>query len=264
MAPLSVEGIIFDVDGTLIDYEGASHTALRRPVERRGRPYSWQLHAKIIGTIPDDWSRIILAEAGIPPEELTQAQYISEYFEEIASLYSSIPAWPGCVALLEKLQSAGFPMAMATSSPRASFDKKMQHHAALVTKMAAVVTGDEVRRGKPAPDIFLEAARRLGCDPRKCIVFEDAPFGITGAHAAGCLAVALPDPRMPMNEGRFTELSPRWLLKDGIGTFDVTSISRVPPSRRGTSSAWGSRAVAAAVVVTCAAVLVFRSCASKR
>ena len=95
------------------------------------------------------------------------------------------------------------------------------------------VTGDEVANGKPAPDIFIEAARRIGCDPKKCIVFEDSPSGIAGAHAAGCLAVALPDARMPSNAGRFTELAPRWSLAEGIGAFDPSQITRLPPSQRG-------------------------------
>ena len=59
-------------------------------------------------------------------------------------------------------------------------------------------------------DQALEAARRLGCDPAKCIVFEDAPAGVTAAHAAGALAVALPDARMPENAPKFDELQPRW------------------------------------------------------
>ena len=232
-APIEgVEAVVFDLDGTLIDYEGASHTALAMPLERRGRNLTWELHASILGTKPEDWSCHILEALGIPAEELTPEQYVVEYFEDVVALYETIPAWDGCLALLTKLSAAGFPMAIATSSPRASFDKKMQFHAPLLTKMSAVVTGDEVSRGKPSPDIFLEACRRLGCDPRSCIVFEDSPAGVSGAHAAGCLAVALPDARMPSNEPRFMELQPRWVLRGGIGTFDLACIRRRPPSLR--------------------------------
>lgn len=147
MAAPSVEGIIFDLDGTLIDYEGASHIALARPLERRGKQLSWDTHATIVGTKPEDWSRTIMAASGLSPEELTPEQYAAEYFEEVASLYEGIPAWEGCLNLLTALQDAGYPMAIATSSPRSSFDKKMQYHAPLLTKMGAVVTGDEVLRG---------------------------------------------------------------------------------------------------------------------
>ena len=229
---IPVEGIVFDLDGTLIDYEGASHVALAMALERCGRSFSWNLHASIVGTKPEDWSRNILEALGVPPEELTPEKYVAEYFEDVVALYETIPAWDGCLELLVKLQAAGFPMAIATSSPRASFDEKMQYHAPLLTKMSAVVTGDEVRHGKPAPDIFLEACRRLGCDPQRCVVFEDSPAGISGAHAAGCLAVALPDARMPSNAPCFMKLRPQWSLPRGIGTFDVGSIVCVPPSLR--------------------------------
>ena len=231
---MPIEGIIFDLDGTLIDYEGASHIALARPLEQFGKAFSWSLHASIVGTKPEDWSRKIVDATNLA-DIMSPEQYAEAYFEEVDDLYASITAWPGTADLLEKLGSAGFPMAIATSSPRASFEKKMAYHTNILGKMAAVVTGDEVTRGKPEPDIFLEAARRLGCDPSRCVVFEDSPAGIAGAHAAGCLAVALPDARMPTNAPRFTELAPRWLLRQGIGSFNIDWQCRVPPTHRARS-----------------------------
>ncbi|CAK9014523.1 unnamed protein product [Durusdinium trenchii] len=111
-------------------------------------------------------------------------------------------------------------MAIATSSPRTSFNQKMLYHKEILSLMDAVVTGDEVKNGKPAPDIFQEAARRLGKNASKCVVFEDSPLGIRGAQAAGALTVALPDPRFPENARKLAELSPTWLLKEGIGQFN--------------------------------------------
>ena len=119
-------------------------------------------------------------------------------------------------------------MAIATSSPRHSFDKKMKYHQNILASMSAVVTGDECAHGKPAPDIFLEAARRLGCDPKQCIVFEDSPLGIEGAQRAGCRTVALPDPRMPENLPTFERLKPTWTLR-AIGDFDCAVVTSREP-----------------------------------
>ena len=133
---VETEGIIFDLDGTLIDYEGASHIALAQPLERRGRDLPWELHAQIVGTKPEDWSRNVLAACSPPlTDELPAAAYVAEYFEAVESLYPAIPAWPGTLELLGRLSAAGYPMAIATSSPRSSFDKKMAHHPTILAHM---------------------------------------------------------------------------------------------------------------------------------
>jgi len=109
---------------------------------------------------------------------------------------------PGAVELVERFAKSQIPMAIATSSIKKSFDIKMSYHPQLLKPMKAIVTGDDpsVRSGKPAPDIFLEAARRLGAEPHHCVVFEDSPHGITAARAAGMYAVAIPDSRLPGND----------------------------------------------------------------
>lgn len=89
--------------------------------------------------------------------------------------------------------------------------------------------------------------RRLGCDPRHCVVFEDSPAGIQGAHAAGCYAVALPDARMSGNSERFVELEPRWLLEQGIGSFDPAWIVKKDVTRRGGPEAWWEQLVLALI-----------------
>ena len=193
-----VEGIIFDLDGTLIDYEGASHIAISAPLEKRGKCFDWDLHARIVGRKFEDWSKIVLDACELA-DSFSWSDYIDEYSHEMHELYPTIKAWPGTLELLRALKARSFPMAIATSSPRVSFDEKMKYHPEILELMDAVVTGDEVENGKPAPDIFLEAANRIGCAPDRCIVFEDSPFGIEGAQAAGCYTVALPDPRMPAN-----------------------------------------------------------------
>jgi len=89
--PVEIEGIIFDLDGTLIDYEGASNAALAVPLIKRGKQFSWELHAQIVGTKPEDWSRKIVEAVGLG-EELTPEQYAAEYFEAIESMVSRATA----------------------------------------------------------------------------------------------------------------------------------------------------------------------------
>lgn len=215
-----VQAVIFDLDGTLIDFEGVSHVALEAPLARRGAKLPWELHGKIVGRKAEDWSDQILEELKMPKTVLKADKYVQEYMNDLKVLYGTIQAWPGTLRLLRRLKEMGMPMAIATSSPRPSFNQKMEYHKEILKLMDAVVTGDEVKRGKPQPDIFLEAARRLGKDARRCLVFEDSALGIAGAQAAGSLTVALPDPRFPENARKLAELKPTWLLKDGIGHFD--------------------------------------------
>ncbi|CAL1150955.1 unnamed protein product [Cladocopium goreaui] len=215
-----VQAVIFDLDGTLIDFEGVSHVALEAPLARRGAKLPWELHGKIVGRKAEDWSAQILEELKMPKTVLKAEKYVQEYMNDLKVLYGTIQAWPGTLHLLRRLKEMEVPMAIATSSPRPSFNQKMEYHKEILKLMDVVVTGDEVKRGKPQPDIFLEAARRLGKDATKCLVFEDSALGIAGAQAAGSLTVALPDPRFPENARKLADLKPTWLLKDGIGQFD--------------------------------------------
>lgn len=99
---------------------------------------------------------------------------------------------------MEALAKTGIPMAIATSSRIAAVNTKRQRHEPIFQHMQAIVAGDDpaVENGKPAPDIYLEAAKRLGVDPKECLVFEDATSGCRAGKSAGCTVVAVPDPRM--------------------------------------------------------------------
>ena len=170
--------VIFDLDGTLID----STPAVLR---------SWAIWASEYGVGPMDQHR----QHGIPsasvvravmPEHLheTAIQRISEL--EIADL-DDIVVLPGAVEALSSL--AGAKNAIATSCTVPLADARIA--AAQLAPPSVLVTADDVVRGKPHPEPFLEAARRLGVDPRRCLVVEDAPKGLEAARAAGCFTLAL-------------------------------------------------------------------------
>ncbi len=111
-------------------------------------------------------------------------------------LYPTAAALPGVERLTAHLAAHGVPMAIATSSSAAAVAAKRKGHAALFSRFNALVTAEDIRNGKPAPDVFVEAARRLGCAPADCLVFEDAESGLQSGLAAGAVVIAVPDVRL--------------------------------------------------------------------
>jgi len=127
---------------------------------------------------------------------MTADEYLLEREAMLERLFPSALAMPGAHELTRGLAARAVSQAVATSSGRRLFDLKTAQHRDWFRVFATVVLGDDPRvaRGKPAPDIFLLAARELGADPTSCLVVEDAPVGIAAAHAAGMQVLAVPDP----------------------------------------------------------------------
>jgi riboflavin kinase len=123
----------------------------------------------------------------VDPEQL-----LAESEAALESRWGDARLLPGALRLLKHLCAAGVPVAVATSTPRATFNKKLATKAELRALWRAVVCGDEVAAGKPSPDVFLAAAAALGVAPADCLVFEDAPSGVQGALAAGMHVVCVP------------------------------------------------------------------------
>mmetsp|Transcript_18812 Transcript_18812/g.28291 ORF Transcript_18812/g.28291 Transcript_18812/m.28291 type:complete len:238 (+) Transcript_18812:78-791(+) len=198
--PASFKYCIFDLDGTLLDFEGASHIGLARGLKGAGLPeeaMAWELHGSIIGMTSKAWSKKLLEALEVPPEKLSPEQYLEAYNEVMHDLHADLKLMPFAQELIDRLKANGVHMAIATSSNRTAFETKMSFHPKIVEAMDYVVCGDDeaVKEGKPAPDIFLEAARQLGADPAECAIFEDAPSGCKAGRAAGGYVVVIPDKR---------------------------------------------------------------------
>mmetsp|Transcript_23234 Transcript_23234/g.37317 ORF Transcript_23234/g.37317 Transcript_23234/m.37317 type:complete len:332 (-) Transcript_23234:197-1192(-) len=203
-SPLKIEAVLFDLDGTLLDFEGGSHDALNKVLE----PYNstgkaaltWEMHGTIVGRRASEWSAEILEQCGISPDVLSPEKYVEMYLAKMPEYYPSMPLMPGALNLVKNLKAAGYKVAVASSSERLSIEKKLKFHPELLEMMDIVQPGDdpEIKAGKPAPDIFLAAARKLGVKPENCLVFEDSPFGLQGAKAGNMYCAALPDGRMPI------------------------------------------------------------------
>ena len=188
-------GIIFDLDGLLADTEPVWAESARRLLARRGLAWEPRLKARIMGRHPLEVARILADHYDLdePPEVLFE-----ERIALVHALYDEQPArpMPGALALVGALHGAGHPMAVASGSLTPLVDRVVSH-LGVGPAMNACIGSDQVARGKPAPDIFLLAARRLDLPPERCFVLEDAAAGVEAALAAGMTCICVPSPETP-------------------------------------------------------------------
>ncbi|MEE1755369.1 HAD family hydrolase [Streptomyces sp. SP18CS02] len=182
--------VIFDLDGTLVDSEPNYYEAGRRLLEHYGvTGFSWERHTDFIGIGTRETLAALKKEYGIgaPLDELLAGK--NRHYLELARAATEV--FPQMRTFVERLHGEGVPMAVASGSSRAAIEAVLAG-TGLDAYLPVRVSAEEVERGKPEPDVFLEAARRLGAEPADCVVLEDAPPGAAAAHAAGMRCVAVP------------------------------------------------------------------------
>jgi HAD superfamily hydrolase (TIGR01509 family) len=192
--------IIYDNDGLLLDTEPFYTKVHSAIAARYGKVFDWSVKSKMIGLRAEDSANVLINGLQLP---LTVPEYLEARKHLLAELFPQAEPLPGAVKLTMHLHQAGIPQAVATSSDRYNFELKITHHHEWFGIFKCLVIGDdpEILHGKPAPDIFLLAAKRLQADPHHCLVFEDSPAGVEAARAAGMFVVAVPDPHM--NDGEY-------------------------------------------------------------
>jgi HAD superfamily hydrolase (TIGR01509 family) len=180
------DAILFDLDGTLVDTESIALTTAIEAFSAHGIAVGRAFLEGLVGK--DDATGYRLMRAAFPEADLEAINqtHRAAFARETAQ---SLPLKPGAAALLRTLRQ---PRAIVTSSRRDSAARKLAV-AGLAGQFAEVVTFDDVRAPKPAPDPYLLAAARLGVDPARCLVFEDSEPGAEAAHRAGCRVVQVPD-----------------------------------------------------------------------
>ncbi len=183
--------VIFDLDGILLDTEPLYTAAIQAVVSEYGKLFDWSLKANMIGRDSREGARYLVEALGLP---LTGAEFLARRRPHLERLFPSVNEKPGASGLVAALSKSGVLMAVATSCERPLTEIKLVKHP-WFERFKHLVCGDDpgVARLKPAPDIFLLAASKLGVDPADCVVLEDSPAGVDAALAAGMQVVAMPD-----------------------------------------------------------------------
>lgn len=186
--------VIFDLDGTLIDTEPLYTQAAERVLARFGKVFDLGIKRQIMGGGPLSGARFVVEHLNLP---ISPEQYLEEREALLREACKTARPMPGAVALVEALAARGIPLAIGTSSERELCQLKLAVQP-FAARFASIACSDDpgVVNAKPAPDIFLLAARRLGAQPSRCLVFEDTPKGVQAARAAGMDVIAVVDPSM--------------------------------------------------------------------
>jgi HAD superfamily hydrolase (TIGR01509 family) len=181
--------VIFDLDGVLIDSETAWNDARRELVEESGGHWRAEAQRAMMGMSSLEWSRYMHDELAVP---MSAAAISAEVVERLERRYrGELPLLPGARAAVSSLASR-WPLAIASSANR-SIIALVLELAALSDCFGATVSSEEVAHGKPAPDVYLEAARRISCEPARCAAVEDSASGLRAAAAAGMAVIAIPN-----------------------------------------------------------------------
>lgn len=193
MIESAIEAVVFDLDGVIVDTEQVWDDVREQLVHERGGRWHGGAQAAMMGMSSPEWSHYMHAELGLPesPDEIND-----EVVRRMLARYrDDLPLIEGAVDAVHRL-AAEFPLAVASSSNRPLIEAVLER-AAIDDLFHAVVSSEEVARGKPAPDVYLEAARRIEVEPTRCAAVEDSSNGIRAAHAAGMRVLVYPNPHYP-------------------------------------------------------------------
>jgi HAD superfamily hydrolase (TIGR01509 family) len=183
-----VRALIFDMDGLLVDSEGLAAEAMDRLLTEYRLERNPEVHGKLLGRRLVEALAIVREGYAMDVEvEILIARYSDLRTE---ALRGSVKAMPGAAEIIARARLAGLPVALATSGMRIHADISLEE-TGLAGSFDSETTGDEVTRGKPAPDLFLMAAERLGIEPADAVVLEDSPLGVEAAKAAGMRVIAV-------------------------------------------------------------------------
>jgi HAD superfamily hydrolase (TIGR01509 family) len=191
-----IDAVVFDMDGVIVDSEQVWDDVREEYTREVGGTYTAAATRDMMGMSSGEWSRYMADELNVPgtPEEIN-ATIVARMLERYGE---SPPLIDGAVDAVRRV-GARWPLAIASSSNPELIDVVLRA-AGLHELFTATVSSQDVPRGKPAPDVYLEAARRLGVEPARCAAVEDSHNGIRSAKAAGMRVIAVPNPHFPPDD----------------------------------------------------------------
>jgi HAD superfamily hydrolase (TIGR01509 family) len=213
-----IDAVVFDLDGVIVDSEQVWDEVRQAYTRNVGGTFTEEATRAMMGMSSPEWSRYMAESLGVPgtPEQINAdivALMLARYGE-------APPLLPGAVAAVRRI-GARWPLAIASSSNPELIEVVLRS-ADIESLFEAAVSSEEVARGKPAPDVYLEAARRLGRSPLSCVAIEDSHAGIRSAKAAGMRVVALPNAHFPPDDATLAQAD---LVLGSIAELSVEAIA---------------------------------------
>ena len=195
---MKIEAVVFDLDGVIVQSEELWDAARRELAAEHGIEWPYDATDAMMGMSSKEWSRYVHDAIGVPepPEEINRRVlgWVEKRYRE------DLPWIPGAREAVRRI-GAEFPLGLATSSNREIIDIVLEV-GGFQDLFEVTVSSEEVERGKPAPDVYLEATKRMGVDPRRTAAVEDSTNGLLAAHAAGMRVIAIPnDAHRPAEKG---------------------------------------------------------------
>jgi HAD superfamily hydrolase (TIGR01509 family) len=209
--------LVLDLDGVLLDSEQVWNEAKAELVRERGGRWREDAPRRMMGMSSPEWARYLRDELGVPlgPDAISD-----EVVRRLERIYrAELPLVDGAIEAVERF-AGSLPLGLASSSNREIIDLSLEL-SGLGPLFAATVSSEEVARGKPAPDVYLEVLRRMDANPARSVAVEDSENGIRAAKAAGMRVLALPNPHYPPDPGALAEAD------DVLASLDELTAARV-------------------------------------
>ena len=190
---MPARAVVLDLDGVVVDTEEVWDRERRAYVSQHGGTWTDTATRAMQGMSSAEWSRYLVQELGADGDPAEVSRAVARMV--VAEVQRELPLLPGAVRAVNALATE-FTLGLASSANREVIDAVLDG-AGITERFAATVSSEEVERGKPAPDVYLEAARRIGVDPTACVAVEDSSNGLRSAHAAGMIVIATPNHAFP-------------------------------------------------------------------